>query len=1218
MPGTPQISAPRPPGRGNTTSGGSRVPEQPRELFRLVAENVGDLVAVLDLDGRRLYNSPSYAAVLGSGGAAPGSDSFREIHPDDRDRIRELFRETVRTGEGRRAEYRFLLPDGSLRLIESQGNLIRDARGRPLHIVVVSRDVTDRRRTEETLRMSEGRFRALIENSSDALALLDAQGAITHAGPSTGALLGYQEAELESRNIADFLDPADRELPEVLCRLPDPGGRSRAVRFRFRHRDGSWRWMEGMCTNLLDNPAVGAVVLNYRDITEERHAIEALQRSEERYRAFVDQSAEGIWQLRLDPPMPVTLGEEEQIDFIYRHGVLAQCNHRMAAMYGLREAADLEGARLHRLLIRSESRNVEYLRTFIQSGYRLMNAESREPDIDGVMRFFLSNLIGTVRDGKLTHAWGTQRDITEWKRAEGDVAVLAQALRSVTEGVYITDLDDTILFVNDAFQRMFGYAEEDLVGKPAALVRSRRNSEEILEEVADRTLHGGWRGEIWCRTKEGPELLVALSTSVVRGEHRDPIALMGVARDITAARRQERLQNAVYRIAQETDCATQLEDIYAAVHRIIAEVMPASNFYIALYDERDGLLHFPHFVDEVDTVSPPMKPGTGLTGYVLRTGKPLLCTQAVFDDLERQGEVQLVGVPSPIWLGVPLVVSGRTIGVMVVQHYTDPLAYREEELHVMEFVSSQVARAIERKRAEIALRESEIRYRQMFQDDLTGDFVSTPEGKILDCNPAFARIFGFSSVEEALQSNCKVLHSSVDDREEIFEKLRRLRRLEYYELELRRRDGKPIYVFANLIGSFDQDGTLTSVKGYLFDNTERKLLEEQLMQSQKMEAVGQLASGIAHDFNNVMSVTLTAAQMIRRGTQEETLRRYAGMIEDATMRGASIAKQLLQFSRAEASRLVPLSLAHVVSEVKKILEHSFPKTIDTRLAIDLREGMILGDEGQIHQVLLNLCINARDAILAVPDAGGVGTLTISLSSFQGGRGGGPPGLESGRDYARLQVRDTGTGITPDVRHRIFDPFFTTKGIGQGTGLGLSIVHGIVKTHGGVIDVESEVGKGTTFSVYLPIVAQREEALPAESSTLQKGSGETVLVIEDEEILATLLSDMLRGAGYEVVHARDGEDGVACYRAQAGLIGVVLSDMGLPKLPGEGVFRELKAINPGVRVIFSSGFVQEEKKRELLEAGAVGFVHKPYKIAELLGALQKALRSGAGGGDQGYS
>jgi two-component system cell cycle sensor histidine kinase/response regulator CckA len=512
----------------------------------------------------------------------------------------------------------------------------------------------------------------------------------------------------------------------------------------------------------------------------------------------------------------------------------------------------------------------------------------------------------------------------------------------------------------------------------------------------------------------------------------------------------------------------------------------------------------------------------------------------------------------------------------------------------------------EQMNAQQALRESEERYRQFFEDDLTGDFISTADGQLVSCNPAFLRIFGFDSVEDALRTNVATLYPTVEARQAYLELIRKRKKLEYYEEELLRRDGKPVYVVETVVGSFDESGELLEMKGYIFDNSERKKLEEQLLQSQKMEAVGQLASGIAHDFNNVMGVVLTASNLLSMKSSDPDITRYANMIEEATLRGAAIAKQLLQFSRAEAAKLAPVSLSQTVLDAKKFLEHSFPKTIVIDVRIALEHGLVMADAGQIHQMILNLCINARDAILERTDRPSGGRIIISLEPASGQFIEEKYGWKSSEHYVLLSISDDGKGISDDTRRRIFDPFFTTKGIGKGTGLGLSIVHGIVKAHNAIIDVETREGTGTTFLVYLPAIKHYDIKDAPREAQQKNGRGETILIVEDEPLLRALLKEFLLRAGYKVVEAADGEEGLSKYKEHINSIELVLSDIGLPKLGGEQAFKAIRSINPHAKVVLCTGFIEEETKSTLRKAGALDILHKPYNVHEVLSVVREAL------------
>ena len=353
------------------------------------------------------------------------------------------------------------------------------------------------------------------------------------------------------------------------------------------------------------------------------------------------------------------------------------------------------------------------------------------------------------------------RDTTEAKNAESKERLLAYALSCTRDCFCLCDLQGTIVFVNSAFCSAYGYQEGELIGKNITLVDSPQTTLELRQDIQDKSMQGGWTGELINRRKDGTDFPVELWTSVVRGEGGEPVALVGVARDITAKRQSERIQSAVYRIARAAERVSTLDELYRAVHEIIGTIMPATNFYIALYDEHSGMISFPYFVDEVDSPDPPRPVGKGLTEYVLKTGKPLLCTSATQADLERRGEAELVWMPSPIWLGVPLIVDKKPIGVMTVQHYTDATVYGESEQQILEFVSSEIAKAIEHKRIDEALRKSEERYRAFVDQSSEGIWrlefdqpvsveLSEEEqiehffrhGYLAECNNAMARLYG--------------------------------------------------------------------------------------------------------------------------------------------------------------------------------------------------------------------------------------------------------------------------------------------------------------------------------------------------------------------------------------------------------------------------------------------------------------------------------------------
>jgi PAS domain S-box-containing protein len=507
-----------------------------------------------------------------------------------------------------------------------------------------------------------------------------------------------------------------------------------------------------------------------------------------------------------------------------------------------------------------------------------------------------------------------------------------------------------------------------------------------------------------------------------------------------------------------------------------------------------------------------------------------------------------------------------------------------------------------RRREESALRESEGRHRRFVMENFTGTLSIGADGRIATCNPAFVQIFGFGSIEEATTGNFLELLRSRKDGVELLEMVRQHGIVERHELEMSQRDGDPVYVVARLVGSFTE-GELMGLQVYLFNDTKRKRLEQQLIQTQKMEGLGTLAGGIAHDFNNILAIILGYTNRL------ETLRAKPSevpgaikVIKDAVDRGAALVQQLLTSARQTEARFSSLDLNALVRELEKMLQATFPKMIDFELHLHPNLPVITADRSQIHQVLLNLTVNARDAM---PNGG---TLTLETSMT--------PGTElteffsgaGSQNYACVKVRDTGTGMTRQVKSHIFEPFFTTKERGKGTGLGLSVVYGVVNNHRGFVQVESEPGAGTTFMVYLPFEHFMAESGAGAARKIQRRSNapQTILLVEDEEMLRELGKTILEGEGYRVLAAKDGMEAVELFEANRDDIGLVVCDLGLPRLGGREAFLKMKESRPSVRAIVASGYLEPSIRSELLKAGVIDTIQKPYDFSYLLEKIRSAI------------
>jgi len=506
-----------------------------------------------------------------------------------------------------------------------------------------------------------------------------------------------------------------------------------------------------------------------------------------------------------------------------------------------------------------------------------------------------------------------------------------------------------------------------------------------------------------------------------------------------------------------------------------------------------------------------------------------------------------------------------------------------------------------RRRETAALRESEEHYRRFVTEDFTGTLSIRADGRNMTCNPAFANIFGFASIEEATTGNFLELLRNRKDGIELLEMVRQHGIVERHELEMSQRGGDPVYVVARLVGSF-AEGVLTDLQVYLFNDTKRKRLEQQLVQAQKMEGLGTLAGGIAHDFNNILAIILGYTNRLETLGSKPEAPGAIKIIKEAVERGAALVQQLLTSARQTEARFSALDLNALVRELEKMLQATFPKMINFELRLQPDLPLITADRSQIHQVLLNLCVNARDAMK------NGGTLTLETSMT--------PGAEltelftgaAAQNYACIRVRDTGSGMSKQVKAHIFEPFFTTKERGKGTGLGLSVVYGVVNNHRGFVQVESERDAGTTFIVYLPVEHSTEEPGGGILGRItgKQNAPQTILLVEDEEMLRDLGVIVLEGEGYRVLAAKDGLEAVALFEAHRDDIGLVVCDLGLPRLGGREAFLKMKESRPGVRAIIASGYLEPAIRSEMLKAGVLDTIQKPYDFKDLLTKIRSAI------------
>ena len=820
----------------------------------------------------------------------------------------------------------------------------------------------------------------------------------------------------------------------------------------------------------------------------------ALRESEERFRTLIEKA-------------PVAI-------YISRNGIGLYANQKDLQMFGVASVEEIIGRPVTDFLA-PQSIDESLERTHRRALGLPTSVEIETVGLrrDG-SRFPVQVTVDSVQlsDGPANLSFIT--DITERMNAEKLLKESEERYKLMFESsplaINITHGSE-ISYANPSYLKMFGLASlDDLKGFAPLELFTPEWRAHIQDNIERRT-----KGlpvpdfyEAECFRRDGSRFPVQMYLS--RTTFSDGPATVGFILDISERKQAQVLQQAIYQIAAAAETVSSLDELYPQIHKAISSVMPAENFFIALYDEAQNLLRFPYFKDpKDDSFVNGVQPGKGTTAYVLRTGKSLLCTRELHAELERMGEVKLRGVPSAIWLGVPLIVEGKTIGAMVVQHYSDPHAYGEREQRILEFVSAQVATAIDRKQAEAALQESERRYRGLFEHspislweedfsavkhhieelrlsgvtDYREFFENHPdellacvhEIKVVDVNAATLTLM-HAGRNDLLAGNLEQVIRIKPDLDFVDELVHIAEgRTEFawdgtnYTL-----DGEKLSVSLRWSAAPGYENSLEKVLVSMVDITDRKQAEdqirqlnasleerveartrelrnaqEQLVRHEKLAMLGQLAGGVGHELRNPLGVINSAVYYLKlvQPDADEKIKKYHSIIEQEVNTAGRIINDLLDFGRIVSPDCQPVSIPELIQHV--LTRFPPPPTVRVKLNLPASLPRVFVDQLHLEQVLGNLATNACQAMKDRKDGG---KLTISASLK--------------KNQVAIAIKDTGTGIRPENMPKLFEPLFTTKL--RGIGLGLAVSKKLAEANGGSIAVRSEPGKGSTFTVYLPV------------------------------------------------------------------------------------------------------------------------------------------------------
>ncbi len=770
--------------------------------------------------------------------------------------------------------------------------------------------------------------------------------------------------------------------------------------------------------------------------------------------------------------------------------------------------------------------------------------------------------------------------------------------------------DGRILEANVAATKAYGYSREELLKLTIHHLRAPETLGLTADQIAEADAHG-LLFETVHRRSDGSTFPVEVSS---RGESIDGTrTLVSVVRDITerkcaeeARQLDESRLETLLQLNQMTDAT--LQEIAEFAMEEAVRLTQSTIGYVAFMNEDETVLTmhaWSHLaMQECRVVDKPIEypvETTGLWGEAVRQRRPVIT-----NDYQTPNPLKRGTPPGHVTLhrhmNVPLFDGDRIVLVAGVGN--KPTDYDEADVRQLTLLMTGMWRIIQRKQGEEALRESQERFQELAELLPETIFEMDASGNITFVNKNAFAYFGLSQEDFERGLNGYEMIAP-EDRPRVLENARRVmngEKLGLNEYIALRKDGSTFPVIMHSTAKF-HDGKAVGIRGIVIDITETKRLEAQLRQAHKMEAVGTLAGGIAHDFNNLLQAVQGYAELLLlKKTEGQEGYRELQEISRAAKRGGDLTRQLLTFSRKVDLKLQPLDLNRIVDDLRMLLERTIPKMIKIELRLMGNLHHVNADASQIEQVLMNLAVNARDAM---PDGG---TLTVEtrniildekVRSTQ-------PELTPG-DYVLLAVADTGQGMDKTTLEHIFDPFFTTKEVGKGTGLGLAMVYGIVKNHHGHITCVSNPGEGTRFEICLPAIGQLEETPGIVTRAKeQRGGSETILLVDDDDAVRGLGEEILQIFGYTVISVEDGESALQVYREGRDRIQLVVLDLIMPGIGGTQCLQKFLEMNPHAKVVIASGYSVAGQFERVSEIGAKAFIHKPYDVQEMLMTIRRVL------------
>jgi PAS domain S-box-containing protein len=1171
------------------------------EKYRDLVENISEVVYAVDTHGVITYLSPVIETLTEHEPSEAIGRRFADfIHPEDRQYMIERLQQVLRGEPRQSSEFRIMTKSGAVRWVQTSSRPIVH-NGQVLGVQGVLIDITERKRVEEALRESEERLRILFDNLTIGVYRTTPEGRILTANPAFVKMLGYSAFdELAARNLDDeavyLAYPRDQ-----FKALMERDGEIRGLEAVWKRRDGSF-------TSVRENARAvqgeDGEILYYEgtaeDITERKQAEEALRLTQFSIESIVDAA---LW---MGPDAHFVYANDAACRMLgySRQELLSMTAHDINPQHPPEVWPD-------------HWRELKERRSFT------FEACMRKKDGQGLSVEITPNYLEF--EGK-EYNCAFVRDITERKQIEQALRRSEEKFRTLIEqqgeGVVIADPNERFMFCNPAAEEIFGVPRGTLLGRNFEEFIDLETLEFIRRQTEKRREGEKNAYEIEIIRPSGEKRHIVILATPWLDENGQFAGAWGIFRDETERKRAERelrfrveLENLISTISTDFINLNSTE-IDLGINRAlqkIGEFTGADRSYVFLLSEDGTRADNTHewcaegIEAQIDNMKRMSADAFSWWAEKMLAFEDIYIPRVADLPEEATSEKAMLEAQDiKSLIVIPMAYRESLIGFVGFDFVREEKAWTQDveaSLRILRMAGEAIANALEHKETENALRESEAQYRSLIQNSNDAIYLLV-EGKFEIINRRFAEMFGVTPEEvrepsfNFLQMVASRSHPLLEDR------MRMAQRGEVppprYEFTALTKDGKEIEVETSVSRVPCRGGTAT--QGILRDVTERKKLEAQLRQAQKMQAIGTLAGGIAHDFNNILMAMLGYAEMAKIDLPEGTVAR--GDLEEVLKAGGrarDLVRQILAFSRQIDQERQPIQLHPVIKEALKLLRASLPATIEIRQNISTDCGAVMADPTQVHQVLMNLCSNAHHAMR---EKGGILEVELKSVDVDADFAVLVPNLREG-PYVRLTLSDTGHGMDRPTMERIFEPFFTTKAVGVGTGMGLATVHGIVTSHNGAITVYSEPGKGTTFHVYLPRLESKAPDAPLQVESIPTGK-ERILFVDDEASLARLGKQMLERLGYDVTARTSSVEALEAFRAKSDKFDLVITDQTMPNITGMELAEEMMRIRPDIPIILATGFSETISPERAKQLGIREYIMKPVAARELAQVTRQVL------------